>query len=79
MPIISMVQRDIEGNANGNQAVEAQALGNGLYAFGIGYLPGLAESLPGDVKIIATTETPVTVGTLEEDENFQYVTLTPVE
>jgi hypothetical protein len=76
MPVIELVSRDIEGNANGTNAIEAVVLPDGRYQIGLGNLPGLADALPGDVKVITTTTTPVAVANIETDEVNQYITFT---
>ncbi len=77
MPVIELVSRDSEGNANGTNAIEAVVLPDGRYQIGLGNLPGLSTAQPGDVKVIATTITPVAVVSIETDEVNQYITFTP--
>lgn len=53
---VIVVQRDIDGNANGESAIECVTPDDGLTAImPMGNLPGLATALPGDITVRVAT------------------------
>ena len=54
--VVIVVQRDIDGNACGDNAIECMTPDDGLtVTMGMGNLPGLAMALPGDITVRVAT------------------------
>lgn len=53
---VLVVSRDSEGNANGEMSYESTTPDDGVtFVMPIGYLPGLATALPGDITVRVAT------------------------
>lgn len=72
---ILLVQRDVDGVANGETSFETTTADDGAtVVIPIGYLPGLATALPGDitVRVAAINETaPVSASVVVDYETEQ--------
>lgn len=53
---VIVIQRDVEGNANGEMSIECTTPDDGITAvMPMGNLPGLATALPGDITVRVST------------------------